>query len=74
MPQSEQVLVQCRLTNVPAGPKFSLGDLDFCAFEFPRCDGCPNESGLVSRLKWAEDPINSAAVSGWLHGDLHAPG
>jgi hypothetical protein len=72
MLQSEQVPVQCRLANIAADVK-SSSHIDFCAFEFPRCDGCPNESGSVSTLKSVEDPMNSVVVSGWLHGDLHAP-
>jgi hypothetical protein len=66
MPQSEQTPVQCRLANVS-------DHIDFCAFELPRCDGRPNESGSVSTLKSFEDPMNSVVVSGWLRGDLHAP-
>jgi hypothetical protein len=73
MPQSKQVPVQCRLTNVATDVKSSVGDIDFCAFEFPRCDGCPNESGSVATLKSVEDPMNSVVVSGWLDGDLYAP-
>jgi hypothetical protein len=73
MPQSEHTPVQCRLANVSADVKSSLGHIDFCAFEFPRCEGCPNESGSVSTLKSVEDPMNSMVVSGWLRGDLHAP-
>ena len=73
MTQFEQAPVQCRLGEVSAGVKSSSGHFDFCAFEFPRCDGCPNESGSVSTLKSLEDPMNSVVVSGWLQGDLHAP-
>lgn len=73
MPQSEHAPVQCRIANVSTDVKSSLAYLDFCAFELPRCDGCPNESGSVSTLKSVEDPMNSVVVSGWLHGDLHAP-
>jgi hypothetical protein len=74
MLQSEHAPVQCRIANVSTDVKSSLAYLDFCAFELPQCDGCPNESGSLSTLKSVEDPMNSAAVSGWLHGDLHAPG
>jgi len=73
VPQSEHAPVQCRIANVSADVKSSLAYLDFCAFECPRCDGCPNESGSVSTLKSVEDPMNSVVVSGCLHGDLHAP-
>jgi hypothetical protein len=73
MPQSEHAPVQCRLANVSADVISSLSHIDFCAFEFPGCDGCPNESGAVSSLEAVEDPMNSVVVSGWLQGDLHAP-
>jgi hypothetical protein len=74
MTQSEQTPVQCRLANVPAGVKSSLAHLDFCAFEFPRCDGCPNISGSAQAFEAVDDPMKSAILSGWLHGDLGKPG
>ena len=73
MPQSKQTPIQCRLMHVATDVKSGLGHIDFCTFELPRCDGCPNESGSVSTLKSVEDPMNSMVVRGWLHGDLHAP-
>lgn len=73
MPQSEQVSVQCRLANVSGDVKSSLAHFDFCVFEFPRCDGCPNGSGSVNAFETIDDPMKSGVLSGWLHGDLHAP-
>jgi hypothetical protein len=70
MPQSEQALAWCRL--VKAG-KLGLAAFSACAFEFPRCDGCPNGSRPVAIARAVGDPINSVALDGWLHGELHAP-
>lgn len=70
MPQSEHASVRCRL----AGDGDSgLADPAVCAFEFPRCDGCPNVSPPVAIARSAEDPLNSEVLNGWLRGDLHAP-
>jgi hypothetical protein len=54
---------------VKSGP----ADFDFCAFELPRCDGCPNVSDPVNAVETIDDPMKSRVLSGWLHGDLHVP-
>jgi hypothetical protein len=73
MPQSQQVPVQCRLAGVWADVKSGPADFDFCAFELPRCDGCPNVSDPVNAVETIDDPMKSRVLSGWLHGDLHVP-
>jgi hypothetical protein len=70
MPQPEQALVRCRLAK---DGDSSFADPAVCAFEFPRCDGCPNVSRAVSIARAAEDPLSSEVLNGWLRGDLHAP-
>ena len=70
MPQSEQVSVQCRLAEGELG----FGTFGACAFQFPRCDGCPNISRRAPTMWTAEDPMISVVLDGWLHGELHAPG
>jgi hypothetical protein len=71
MPQSEQVPVQCRLTNVSADVEARFADFDFCAFEFPRCVGCSNVYGSVNAT--IGDPLKSGGLSGWLHAHLQPP-
>jgi hypothetical protein len=73
MSQSEQVSVQCRLTNFLVDVKAGGARFDFCAFEFPRCDGCPSVSGSVTAFETIDDPMRSGVLGDWLHGDLHAP-
>jgi hypothetical protein len=71
MPQSEHALAWCRLVK---DGKLGFASFNACAFEFPRCDGCPNASRSVSTVRAVEDPINSVILSGWLHGELQGPG
>lgn len=73
MAQSEHVSVQCRLPNVFADVKAGGAHFDFCAFEFPGCDGCPSTSGPVTAFGPIDDPMRSEVLLDWLHGDLHAP-
>jgi hypothetical protein len=73
MAQSEQVAVQCRLPNVPADVEAGGTHIDFCAFEFPGCDGCPSVSGSVTAFGTIDDPMRSKVLLDWLNGDLHAP-
>ena len=73
MLQSQQVPVQCRLAGVSTDEKSNLAYFDFCAFEFPRCAGCPNVSDQVNAVEAIDDPLKSRVLSGWLHGDLHVP-
>ena len=73
MAQPEQVSVQCRLPNVTADMKAGGGHFDFCAFEFPGCDGCPSVSGSVTAFGTIDDPMSSDVLVDWLHGGLHAP-
>jgi hypothetical protein len=47
--------------------------IDFCAFEFPGCDGCPSVSGSVTAFGTIDDPMRSKVLLDWLNGDLHAP-
>jgi hypothetical protein len=70
MLQSQQDPIQCRL-GVSADVKSGAADFDLCAFELPRCDGCPNISDPVNAVD--DDPMKSGVLSGWLHGDLHVP-
>ena len=73
MTQSEQVSVQCRLPHVPADVKAGGAHFDFCAFEFPGCDGCPSVTGSGTDFGTIDDPMRSKLLLDWLRGDLHAP-
>lgn len=73
MSQPEQVAIQCRLPNVSADVKADgISNFNFCAFEFPRCDGCPSVSGPVAAFRNTDDPMMSGILGDWLNG-LHAP-
>lgn len=73
MPQSEQTQVQCRLAETSADASSVRAYVDFCAFEFPGCDDCPNGSSRKRGSEAAGDPLKSVALSGWLHGELYGP-
>jgi hypothetical protein len=73
MPKSKQSQVQCRLTNLAPDVTSGVRQTELCEFELPRCRGCSDESGWAATFNSVEDPMNSVVVSGWLHGELHAP-
>jgi hypothetical protein len=68
MPQSEKTSLKCRLANTSASEKSGLSHFDFCAFAFPRCDGCPNAPGPVNDIEAIDDPMKSDKLDGWLGG------
>jgi hypothetical protein len=39
---------------------------EFCAFEFPWCEGCPRS--LVGKAAAKEDPLKSSIWNGWING------
>jgi len=41
---------------------------EFCAFEFPGCEGCPNAMHFIKMVGSSEDPMKSMALSGWIAG------
>jgi hypothetical protein len=46
--------VRCRFEMAAAGAP-SIGE--FCAFEFPGCEGCPNSLHAVKTIVRSEDPL-----------------
>jgi hypothetical protein len=44
-----------------------LSCTECCAFEFRKCDGCPN-SESVDLAQEANDPMNSPKTRGWIRG------
>ena len=42
---------------------------EFCAFEFPVCEGCPNAVQAVATVGRREDPMKSKVMNGWIVGN-----
>ena len=40
---------------------------EFCAFEFPGCEGCPNAMHFIKTIVSSEDPMKSMVWS-WMVG------
>ena len=41
---------------------------EFCVFEFPGCEGCPNAMRFIKMVGSSEDPMKSMVMSGWITG------
>jgi hypothetical protein len=54
--------LSCRFDTAHGG----IEDGEFCAFEFPWCEGCPKS--LIGKAGGAEDPLKSAIWLGWSNG------
>jgi hypothetical protein len=39
---------------------------EFCVFEFPGCEGCPNALHAVQTVASSEDPMKSTALREWI--------
>ena len=39
---------------------------EFCVFEFPACEGCPNALRSMETMASSEDPMKAAVWQGWL--------
>ena len=39
---------------------------EFCVFEFPGCEGCPNDLRKTKVMGNSEDPLKATAWQGWL--------
>ena len=63
--QHQPVSVRCRFTMTAADADSSH---EFCVFEFPGCEGCPNATHLIKTVGSSEDPMKSMAWSGWMSG------
>lgn len=53
--------IQCRFEMMDAPY-----DREFCVFEFPGCDGCPNALRTAKVMGNSEDPLKAPAWQGWL--------
>ena len=57
------VHVRCRFemtgADAPSGG-------EFCLFEFPGCDGCPNALRAVKTVARSEDPMKSKVLREWI--------
>jgi len=57
------ILVRCRF-QMTATDVLSSGE--FCVFEFPGCEECPNALHAVKTLGSSEDPMKSKVLSAWI--------
>jgi hypothetical protein len=57
------ILARCRFemttADAPSGG-------EFCVFEFPSCEGCPNALHVVKTLGSSEDPMKSKVLREWI--------
>ena len=60
--QAEPAPVRCRFDMTADAPS----GREFCVFEFPGCDGCPNALRRMKTAGSSEDPLKAAAWQGWL--------
>ena len=60
--QADPVRVRCRFEGTAEAPAGG----EFCVFEFPGCDGCPNSLHRTNTAASSEDPLKAAAWQGWL--------
>ena len=56
-------LPRCRF-EMTAADTSSSGE--FCVFEFPGCEGCPNALRAVKTVESSEDPMKSTALRDWI--------
>lgn len=61
-PVPNPACVRCRLADTAEADS----DHDFCAFEFPFCEGCPNARHVILTVGREEDPMKSKIMSGWI--------
>ena len=59
----QPTLVRCRF-EMTAADAPSSGE--FCVFEFPGCEECPNALHAVKTLGSSEDPKKSKVLSAWI--------
>jgi len=57
------ILVRCRFQMTATDV---LSSDEFCVFEFPGCEGCPNALHAVKTLGSSEDPMKSKVLSAWI--------
>ena len=67
MPQNQQSQVQptklrCRFEMTAAD---APSGYEFCAFDFPGCEGCPKAQHTVRTVGISEDPMTSEALRAW---------
>jgi len=55
--------LRCRFEMMAADAPSSH---EFCAFDFPGCEGCPNALHSVRMVRSQEDPMKSTAWRGWI--------
>lgn len=59
----QSILVRCRFEMTAANAPSSG---EFCVFEFPGCEGCPNALHAVKTVGNSEDPMKSKVLRKWI--------
>jgi hypothetical protein len=68
MNQLTLVPFRCRFETPSADGTASGSQGEFCAFEFPGCEGCQYDLHAMKAAKPLEDPMKSNAWRGWIAG------
>jgi hypothetical protein len=55
--------LKCRFEMTAADAPFSH---EFCVFDFPACNGCPNALRSLMAAGKSEDPMKSKTWQGWI--------
>jgi len=59
----QPTLLRCRFEMTAADAPSSD---EFCVFEFPGCEGCPNALHAVKMVGSSEDPMKSKVLREWI--------
>jgi hypothetical protein len=59
----QPTLLRCRFEMTAADAPSSE---EFCAFELPGCEGCPNALHAVKTVGSTEDPMKSKVLREWI--------
>jgi hypothetical protein len=70
MTKTQPSWVKCLSANMLGEALLSCSECR--AFEYRKCDGCPNSDFAVETLAPCEDdPMNSVTTHGWIRGIAH---
>jgi hypothetical protein len=71
MTEAQPSWMECQSTSLLGGTSQSC--LECRAFEYRKCDGCPNSDFAIETFAPPEDdPMNSVTIRGWIRGISYA--
>lgn len=68
MPYLEALPLKRRYGEMSSDRRPDASCREFCRYDFPRCDGCPDAVRAEPICSSFEDPMQSMVVRGWIHG------